>query len=337
VSGARTRIGRLRWAKAETELSRWLRRRPWEGAELPDDVRSFPSMLYEPERALLFWLGRRFRAQGAIVDAGCFLGGSTYALAAGLAAGGRGPRASERLIHSYDLFRLDALTQAQYPRLTAGLEPGDSLRPSYERLLGPHLNRVEVHEGDIREMRWSGGPIEILFLDLCKTWELNDHVLREFFPALIPHRSVVIQQDYVHEWLPHIPVSMGLLADALQQVAFVPPSSVLYVPTRPIAREEIPSSLRTGLTDAAKLELFDCACRRFSGEAKAVLECSRAMLLLELGRHAEAAHALNAVDGEISDRVASAAEETRSWLLRSDPDPAVALPAWERWHRASGA
>ena len=31
-----------------------------------------------------------------------------------------------------------------------------------------------------------GGPIDVLFLDLLKTWEINDAVLRDFFPQVVP-------------------------------------------------------------------------------------------------------------------------------------------------------
>jgi hypothetical protein len=294
-------------------------------------------MLYEEELTLLFSLGRHFSGNGEIVDAGCFLGGSTFALAAGLAARRRDVSSRARVIHSYDLFRLDALTKMQYPQFTKGVEVDASIRPEFERLLASHLSRLHVHEGDIRDFRWNGEPIEILFLDVCKSWEVNDHVLHQFFPALIPRKSVVIQQDFVHEWLPYIPVTMGMLADAFEFAGYVPPSTALFVPSRQIESEEIPASLRDDLPDPAKLEFFDRACGPFAGEEKAVLDCARAMLLLDLGRRYEAAETLNEIQAESSDRVARAVGETRSWLLRSDPDPTVALPEWQRWRRATGA
>jgi hypothetical protein len=315
---------------------RWLRNRPLSGVGLPEEVRRFPSMLYESERALLYVLGRRFSGFGQIVDAGCFLGGSTFALAAGLAAGGCDPASWAGVIHAYDLFRLDELTKAEHPDLVPGIGPGEALRPRFEQLLGPSLGFVDVHEGDIRESHWDGAPIEILFLDACKSWDINDHVVREFFPALVPGRSVVIHEDFVHEWLPFIPVTMGLLADAFEFVAHVPPSVAVFVPTAPLTAANIPERLRE-LPDQVKLACFDRACAPFTGEEKAILECARAMLLLDMARHADAGAALDAIRPESSERVARSLATTRSWLKRSDPDPAVAGPAWERWHEQTGA
>jgi hypothetical protein len=239
------------------------------------------------------------------------------------------------VIHSYDLFRLDALTKAQYGHLLGDIEVGASLRPLFDEKLGSLGERVVVHEGDIREQSWSGAPIEILFLDICKSWDLNDHVVKQFFPSLLPDRSILIQQDFVHEWLPFIPVTMGLMADAFEFAGFVPPSSALFVPSRHIGAEEIPNDLKHELSPERQLECFDRACRPFKGEEKGVLDCARAMLLLELDRRAEALDALDAIEPGSSARVASAVSETRSWLLRSDPDPAVSGPAWERWHHTS--
>jgi hypothetical protein len=294
-------------------------------------------MLYEQDLSLLFLLTRESRGAGEIVDAGCFLGGSTFALASGLAANRRHAATHPRAIHSYDLFRLDAMTKVQYGALLGDLEVGASLRPVFDELLGSLRERVVVHEGDIREESWSGGPIEILFLDICKSWDVNDHVVKEFFPSLVPDRSILIQQDFVHEWLPFIPVTMGLMADAFEFAGFVPPTTALFVPTRHIGAEEISADLRRELSPDQQLECFDRGCSPFQGEEKAVLDCARAVLLLELDRRAEAAEALDAIQSGSSARVARAVSETRSWLLRSDPDPDVSGPAWEHWHQTTGA
>jgi hypothetical protein len=330
-------LGRRRSGSGERRMADWLRRRPWRRVQAPAAVLKYPSMLYEQELSLLFLLARESRGAGEIVDAGCFLGGSTFALASGLAANRRRAAAHPVAIHSYDLFRLDALTKVQYGQLLGDTEVGASLRPVFDELLGSSRERVVVHEGDIREQSWSGAPIEILFLDICKSWDVNDHVVRQFFPSLLPDRSILVQQDFVHEWLPFIPVTMGLMADAFEFAGFVAPTTALFVPTRRIDAEEIPADLRRELSAERQLECFDRACSPFTGEQKGVLDCARAVLLLELDRGSEALDALDAIEAGSSARVAVAVSETRSWLLRSDPDPAVSGPAWERWHQTTGA
>jgi hypothetical protein len=282
----------------------WLRSHPWAGEPLPKDVWDHPTMISYDERALLYVLARDYvRGNGAIIDAGCFLGGSTIALAAGLA---ENPRASgSRPIRTYDLFDVEATYKDDYPELLDGIAPGESMRPRFEQLLGPLLGLVEVNEGDICQRRWSGEPVELLFIDICKSWAINDHVTREFFPALIPGHSVVIQQDLVHEWLPYLHITMGLFADSFELIDSVPFCSAVYLNTRAIPITRIPNSLRDELSPERKLELFEKAVRPFTGEDRGVIECSRAVLLADIGRPEEAvAHlAANARRHPRSDRV----------------------------------
>ena len=63
------------------EPLRRLIRRPWRDLTLPSDAVGIPTMLSKDERRLLYGLAREHASgEGAIVDAGCFLGGSTAAL-----------------------------------------------------------------------------------------------------------------------------------------------------------------------------------------------------------------------------------------------------------------
>jgi hypothetical protein len=294
----------------------WLRSEPWAGAAIPDDVLAAPTMLSVEERQLLYVLARDYvRGTGAIVDAGCFLGGSTKALAAGY-AGNRRARHARRgpAIHTYDLFALDPSFVSDYPDLVADID-GDSTRPKFDAVVGPLLDHVEVHEGDICRERWTGGPIEVLFIDVCKSWAINDHLLHEFFPALVAGRSVIIQQDLIHEWLPYLTITMGLLRDSFELVATVPWCSAVYLLTRPIATAELPPSL-DALAPERKLELFDLGCAPFSGEYRGVIECARAVLYVNLDRPADAAAHLAGVLAEhpASERVQHVGGEVGRWI-----------------------
>jgi hypothetical protein len=272
--------------KAPT-LMRWLQAQCWDTTSLPQAIRDVPTMISEDERALLYQLTRDYyRGAGRVVDAGCFLGGSTVALAQGLLD--RTYPIRDRVIDTFDLFRLDEGSYLPYESLLEGMRPGDSLRPKFDAHLGDRADLVAVAEGDICDARWSAGPIEILFIDLAKGWSINDHVSRMFFPSLVPGQSVVIQQDYCHEWTPWLPITMELLSDAFLYCGSVPFSSALFVPRRPIALSELPESLFDDLSHDDKLKLYDRALERFAGEDRGVLECGRAYLLSLLGRRSAA-------------------------------------------------
>src|SRR5438876_3350756 len=141
----------------------YLLRRPWRDVTLPPDAVGIPTMLSKTERKVLYALARDYAGEdAAIVDAGCFLGGSTAALLAGLEdrpEPWQGPA-----VTSYDLFRVEAYTIDKFFADDPSIRVGDSFRDRFDANLArfdvPHV----VHGEDITEIGWSGGPIDILFL-----------------------------------------------------------------------------------------------------------------------------------------------------------------------------
>src|SRR2546423_544695 len=117
---------------------------------VPQDVYQVTSMLSWDERTLLYGLARDHR-QGrdlAIVDAGCFVGGSTLSLASGLADRGD---ATPGIIHTYDRLLLEGYSRDGY---FPDREVGDSLRPAFEANLARHRGLVTLHEGDVLGESW---------------------------------------------------------------------------------------------------------------------------------------------------------------------------------------
>jgi len=183
-----------------------------------------PGMLSMAERALLYELVRRtWRGDGAIVDGGSFFGSSIAAAAEGMLAG----RALDHVqrerfpqgkpIHGYELGFLPAPASDKVDRRReyGGVEYflGDSFVPILEETAEPYRDIVSLHIGDLNEETWGGSPIEIAFIDVCKTARLNAHVSKEFFPALIGGASTLINQDFFFDRLPWIKVTMGYLAE----------------------------------------------------------------------------------------------------------------------------
>jgi hypothetical protein len=247
---------------------------------LPERLRELPTMLTPRERGLLYSLGRTAPPETQIVDAGCFLGGSTVPLALGASERLQEPC---RLVHSYDLFRVDYAARMHHPGLVGRLEDGHDLRPLFEEIVGDQLMRyVEVHAGDLMDQHWSGEPVGVLFVDVAKNWGLADQIVHQFFPALVPGRSVVVQQDYIHEWLPWIHITMQLLERCFERAAVVPRSpSVVFRCTRAVATADLPHHLRD-IPDGRLEQLFDQAIAPYRGEQRSILDCARAVLLADL-------------------------------------------------------
>src|SRR4029079_859233 len=149
-------------------------------------------MLSAQELHLLYSLARdTYTGRGEIVDGGAFLGGSTLALACGLRDNTQVADKSFR-IHSYDYFVADHFVAQFIP----GFPEGQSTRPYYDSVIAGVADHVAVHEGDVTTFPWPAQrPIEILFIDVAKSWETNDFLLHQFFPRL-QAGSFVIPQDY---------------------------------------------------------------------------------------------------------------------------------------------
>ena len=297
---------------------RTLVRRPWRDLVLPQDAVGVPTMLSKLERRLLYSLARDYAGGGAIVDAGSFLGGSTAALLAGVrdrAEPWTGPP-----VATYDLFRLD---ESMIPKFFAderSLQLGDSIRPRFDahvaRFDVPHV----VHEGDITKLGWSGGPIDVLFLDVLKSWEINDAVLRDFFPSLVPGRSVVVHQDYGWGDLPWIPITVELMRESLVLIDWMEWGTHVF-----FVADELPAGVLergvAGLDLDTKIGLLEDAARNAEGWVLGMLEISRSLLIADRDGQEAALSELEAIRARNTQRgfVLACAEQVTESLTDAVP------------------
>jgi hypothetical protein len=269
--------------------------RPWRAIGLPAEVERVPTMLSSGEQQLLYWLARDYvSGEGAVVDGGCFIGGSTTALLAGLRD--RSTRWNGPPLETYDKFRVEAY---EIPQFFAGttLAVGDSFRPVFDANVRsfdvPHV----VHEGDIIEIGWSGGPIELLFLDVLKSWKINDAVLHDFFPHLSPG-SVIVQQDY--GWAgPWIHITIELIRDSVRLIDYMKAGSHVFLVESELDEDLLARGIR-GLSLDEQLEILQRAIDRSSGWPRGMLELSRAGVLKHVDRE-EALAQVNAIEERYED------------------------------------
>lgn len=174
------------------------------------------AMLTGFDVGVYFYFASQVKGIGAIVDAGCLVGGTTTAINLGLDNNGN-IEAEAAKIQVFDLFdtcgdEFNAFfLGTKYPE---DFPSGSTrFRHIFEKNLARYLHRLQIHEGDIMRTGKFPEPIEFLGLDCCKSLEITDYVVRNFFEALIAGKSVVIHQDYIHEWLPFIHISMELLSE----------------------------------------------------------------------------------------------------------------------------
>ncbi len=273
--------------------------RPWYEIDLPSDVVNVPTMLSYEERKLLYWLARDYATgDAAIVDAGCFLGGSTVSILVGLrdrTIPWAGPA-----VASYDRFRIEDYTIPQFFADDPTARPGRSFRDRFEAntagLGVPHV----TCDGDVMEIGWDGGPIEILFLDLVKSWKINDAILRDFFPCLVPGKSVIVQQDYGWGSGPWIHIAMELLSESVSLVDGMKAGSHVFFVERDLPGEVLQRGLR-GLSHDRQLELMDSAAHRVCGWARGMVELARTAVIADRDGSAAAAREVEAIAERYTD------------------------------------
>lgn len=226
--------------------------RPWTTipeADLGPALR-VPTMLTPEERLFYHWLGRRVRGDGATVDLGAYAGGSAARLLSGLALSGR-----RFHVHSFDRFRSSRAFWARYLPDEPLPEADDAdLLPVVRRHLAPWAGHVTLHIGDIGEKRWTGGPIEILSVDAAKGAVMADHVAAQFFPALVPGRSIVVQQDYLMAVQPWLPAQMVALRDCFLPLAHVPRVGLAFLTLAPVTEAALAAARVGGLTDGRLMQ-----------------------------------------------------------------------------------
>ncbi|MEQ3748115.1 MAG: hypothetical protein ABNH26_01905 [Celeribacter sp.] len=236
--------------------------RPWRRIDMSclAPASGVPTMLSETEQKLYYWLTRVWaRGHGAIVDLGCFAGGSTARLALG-----HGEAGLTSPIHAYDRFTAQARVKRRvlYPQGIAPFE-GEDILPLVRDLLSPWSDHITLHPGQIEDQRWQADPIEILVMDAGKTASGLDRMAEIFFPHLIPGQSLLVQQDYLQWNQPWVAVQMEMLTDFFVPRAHARPDTVVWECTRPVTPGALARAQVSELPDDTMLAYLELAHERF--------------------------------------------------------------------------
>jgi hypothetical protein len=246
---------------------------PWYDIDLPQRVADVPALLNRFEKRLLYYIAKEcYLGKGAIIDAGCFAGGSTVSLAVGLADNERKIDKAQKIV-TYDRFVLDD-SMRRSERINKELRGATSDDEFYGQFRHntaglEHLFRLE--KGDLLDKRWDGEPVEILFLDIAKNWDLMRWSMEHHFSALYPG-AILIHQDFAdsrHYWLPFV---MAYLRDYFDVVEYMEPCTVIYICRAAIPNDVIKVDLLKTLSLAEALALHNSLKPNLSALRQAMLD-----------------------------------------------------------------
>jgi hypothetical protein len=264
-----------------------------------------PSMLTLEEMQLLYWLARDwYTGRGTLVDCGAWLGGSTSALCAGLADNPRVAR-KDGAVHAFDRFLYEPYFADWFGQLGEELADGDCFLHIFRRLTAPYRRFLTTHPGDVCVTPYDGGDVEVLFLDVCKSWEINAAVVGRFFRHLVPGRSIVVQQDYAHHFAYWLVLTMDHFRDYFEDRGRVGDghSAVFrYVDKIPAHRLDV--DLRT-LPLRQKRDAFEREILRAEGWQRVEFLVGYARLLYDVGDVRGARAAVARIDPHFHDHPVS--------------------------------
>lgn len=296
------------------------------------------SMLSHDERLLLHWATRAGNpGADAVVDAGCFLGGSTVSLGHGIKA--RPAGAPRSALHVYDVFVFGEDNEVGWVPEGFQFAVGASTIPVFEHHVQPVRDLVTIHRGNVRRQRWSGDPIGVLFVDIAKKWKVADAVWRQFLPSLVPGESLVIQQDLVHWGHPWCAIAMELLADHFEYLGWVWFSSAVYRCVRPVAAGDLPASLLRDLSLKESLDFVERAATRLGEPIGGSVRLSGAVVLGSHHRFAAARAHIDEIRGAYSDDAIPYLSEgfahLEAWIDKAEARSLRGQLA-KRWTKPSG-
>lgn len=234
------------------------------------EAKPFRSDCTKAELQCLVEVGAAYTGQGAICDVGCGIGGSTAAIASGVAKSGFVPN---RQIHAYDLFDAYANTHATIE--------------AFSRNTDPFREYIEIHEGDIVDAKLPMDPIEILFIDIAKTRESHIATVEKFVPRL-GERWTLLNQDFGRPHLIWICLSFAVLMKKYPWT--IVDDMIVVTGTGPIEKEDISAMLshEPDLPSAlAKIEILKTAtegqCARGDVPYRLVFGLAEAFIRVEYG------------------------------------------------------
>lgn len=172
---------------------------------------------------------KNYSGKGEIVDLGCWLGSTTIPLVKGLL---KNPNfaAYDRKVFAYDLFVwFDWMNSSTAGTNLAGkYEEGDNFVDEFKRRTREIAPYIEIREGDLKQIGWSGEKIEFLLIDAMKNWDLANAIVKDFYPSLVAGESIILHQDFAHFFTPWIHLLQWTFRDNFELAGEVARSQSVY-------------------------------------------------------------------------------------------------------------
>lgn len=188
---------------------------PWRA--VPPPRHDVPGMITDEESQYYVWLGSHFLGLGEVVELGPWLGKSTLSIVEGLVKSGR---FAGRKLNVYEDFVWRSSFMNNYVPPSKHRRDGENFLPLFEEMTTARQEWIRAEARAIQRqswnahlplLEWSGGPVEMMFIDCGKAFLENEAWFRVFSAAFIPNVTLLVMQDwrshrkvprqrYAHTW-----------------------------------------------------------------------------------------------------------------------------------------
>jgi len=249
-------------------------------------VPDIPAMTSDAERECYYRLAKEAAGKGAIIEFGAWLGASTAYMAAAIRDSG----AQQKML-TFDKFLSKQghiyKVKEHYEKRGIDLSNapvGDAFE-AFRKFLGPLMEYVEPHRGEIEDARWGDEPIALIVNDAPKRVPAISAMLTNFRGG-IREGTVMAWQDFCPFPSYEIPASLYRLREHFEFVEAVYPGSTLVFRVKSVwNRQEVArSSLDVGTWTPEEIaEAWDYWLERVAAPKADTFRCGRAMFLCDIG------------------------------------------------------
>ena len=277
---------------------------------LPTGADTIPAMTTTAEREAYYRLARDLKIKGSVIEMGAWLGASTAYIAAGIKDSG-----ADRKLHVYDRWVWDPshtrkVKDWRHHHRGDGYRDGpvpdaNSMFATFKENLGPLIDLVDVHRGEISNVFWRAGPIALMIMDAPKRRREISRALTAFGHSIVPGARMA-WQDFAHFPSYEIVACLHRLGDYITFDEGVAPGTTAIF----TVRHTWPSSAVSEAAFAAAawspdeiLTVWDSYARRLPEPMRARFRCGAALFLCDTGRAAEGRMALREILRTSADEV----------------------------------
>jgi hypothetical protein len=171
---------------------------PWQYR--PAGPIEIPGMISDEEARYYEYIAQLYEGRGEVVELGPWLGKSTHHIIRGLK---RNPHFKK--LHVFDDFIWRSSWMDRHSENISCPQNHASFRQLFDQRATDISEFLDVNQGKLSDhdgneslplIRWSGGPIEIMYIDCGRTYCANAGWFDIFSPSLLPGVSLLIMQDW---------------------------------------------------------------------------------------------------------------------------------------------